>query len=143
MTAKWTIIANAVEARIYQRDAISDELTLVETLSHPEGRMKGSELSSDRPGHNQSAGDGHGSFVEKNSPKEYEIEKFAMEVGQYLNEQRNQNKYSELCIAAAPHFHGLLNKHLDKNVTSMVTKHIEKDLSHVKDDQLDDTLANY
>lgn len=143
MKPKWYVIASAAEARIYQRNEVSDELQLVESLAHPESRMKGSDLSSDRPGHNQSAGDGHGSYVEKDSPKEYEAKKFAMEIGKYLKDQRNQNSYGDLCIAASPGFHGLLNSQLDKHVSDMVSKHIEKDLTHVKDNDLDATLATY
>jgi protein required for attachment to host cells len=143
MKPKWYVIASAAEARIYEKDATSGDLQLITSLEHPESRMKGSELSSDRPGHNQSAGDGHGSYVEKSSPKEYEAEKFAIEVGQYLNAQRNQNSYGDLCIAASPGFHGLLNTHMDKQVANLVSKHIKKDLTQVKDSDLGSTLATY
>ena len=143
MSAHWYIIANAAEARVYERNTVSDQLELLETLTHPESRMKGSELSSDRPGHNQSAGGGHGSFVEKSDPKSYEIERFAIEIADYLNQQRNHNKYSELCIVAAPRLHGLMNKHMNKNVSKLVSKNIEKDLTHISDDKLEDALAMY
>ena len=141
MSKKWYLIANTSEARIYSRNLDTEQIECLETLSHPESRMKGSELSSDRPGHNQSSGNGRGAFVEKTDPKSYEAEKFAMEISKFLNSERTQNKFSDLYIAAAPRFHGLINKHLDKNVSSMVSKHIDKDMTQMSDDKIAEALA--
>ncbi|MDH5229647.1 MAG: host attachment protein [Gammaproteobacteria bacterium] len=144
MNQKWYVIANSAQAKIYYTDNNKTELTLHETLDHPESRMKAAEISSDRPGHFQAAGGiSHGSFAEKTNPKDYEVERFANEVASYLNNARNQNVYYGLIIAASPKFHGLLNKHMNKNVAELVNKHIEKDLSSVPVHQLTDTVNQY
>ena len=142
MSKKWYLIANASEARIYSRNLDNDQLECLETLTHPESRMKGSELSSDRPGHYQSSGNGRGAFVEKTDPKEYEAERFAIEIGKFLNNERTQNKYVDLCISATPHFHGLINKHLDKQVSALVSKHADKDLMQIDESKLAETFAS-
>ncbi|MDH5216800.1 MAG: host attachment protein [Gammaproteobacteria bacterium] len=143
MSKKWYVIANSSEAKVYLSDNESKELNLHDTLVHPESRMKGSNIVSDRPGHYESHGDGHGSFVEKTNPKDYEADRFANEIGHYLKDAYNKNQYKELIIAASPHFHGLINKHLEKHVEEAVVKHIEKDLTGIAANQITKTITNY
>jgi len=143
MSKKWFVIANSSEAKVYLSDTDSQELSLHDTLLHPESRMKGSNIASDRPGHYASRGDGHGSFVEKTDPKDYEADRFATEIGHYLKNAHNKNQYKELVIAASPHFHGLIKKHLERHVEETVVKHIEKDLTGLATNQIKKTITNY
>jgi len=143
MNSKWFVIANSVEAKIYYTDNMNTELTLHHTLTHPDSRKKGSELNSDRPGHYQSRGDGHGAFVAKHDPKETEAERFASEIGNYLCDAHHKNAYQELVIAASPPFHGLLNKQLNSHLTDVVIEHIEKDLTHIDMHKIDKTVREY
>ena len=126
----WVVIANSVEAKIYDRES-RDELRLVHTLSHPESRSKGRSLASDRPGHYESTGGGHGAFVEEKDPKDFEVERFAKELAEYLDDSRSVNRFDKLIIAAAPRFHGLLNSNLDSHTVDRIEKHIEKDLTRL------------
>lgn len=142
MQTSWVVIANAAGARLYQRETVQN-LVLLETLEHDQSREKGSQLASDRPGHFQGKGNGRGAFVEETSPKEYEAQRFAQELADILDKARNEHKYSSLIIASSPHFHGLLNKKLNKHVSEMVKKHIEKDLSHVPEHELSEQLKLY
>lgn len=143
MSTKWYVIANSSKAKVYLSDSISKEFNLHDTLLHPESRMKGSNIASDRPGHYESRGDGHGSFVEKSDPKDYEADRFAIEISHYLKDAHNKNKYRELIIAASPPFHGLIKKHLEKGVEESVVKHIEKDLTGIAESKVAETIANY
>ena len=136
MKKTWFVISNAATARIYSQTGQHDKLHLEKELNHPESRMKGSMLASDRPGHNQTSGDGHGAYVEKSEPKEFETERFAAEIIHYLDSARVKNSFDDLVIAASPHFHGLLNKQMNKHVSNLVSKHIEIDLTQTPESQL-------
>ena len=69
----------------------------------------------------------HGAFNEPIDPKDYEQERFAIELAKELDAGRTANSYKNLIIVASPHFHGMLNKHMNEHVAGMVSKHIEKD----------------
>ena len=51
MKRQWILLANASHARLLSRDSAADPLIPLETMEHPESRLKGSQLSDDRPGH--------------------------------------------------------------------------------------------
>lgn len=140
MNNTWVLVANAGEARLF--NLVRSDLELMEKFSHPESRMKGEALTSDRPGAYQSDvnREGHGSYAEPTDPKEYEKDRFARELAGVLNKARNENKFSELVIVAAPHFYGLINQHLDEAASRMVSHHIEKDYTSVRDIDMPDTL---
>ena len=141
MDSKWVLVANGSEARLFSLNG--KELSLLSEHSHPESREKGAERTSDRPGHYQSDSGGvaHGSFQEPTDPKDFEIEQFARELAQVLDEGRTANRYAHLVIAASPHFHGLLNKHLNDHVSQMVSAHVEKDYTQVDERNLMEQLG--
>ena len=61
MKHEWILLANASHARLFSRDSAADPLIPLETMEHPESRLKASQLSDDRPGQeatdNSSGGD--------------------------------------------------------------------------------------
>jgi protein required for attachment to host cells len=132
MANTWLIVANASQATLYETESKPKTLKLLKEFLHPASRAKGSELASDRPGHFQAEARGmegttHGSFNEPIDPKSYEQERFAIELAGELEAGRTANSYKNLIIVASPHFHGLLNKHLNEHVAGMVSRHVEKD----------------
>jgi protein required for attachment to host cells len=141
----WVLVANGSEARLFEMDDHTKDLSLLDAIDHPESRKKGSELSSDRSGHYQGERTGatHGAFNEPIDPKSYEIERFAMDLAGLLEEGRAGSRYKEVVVVASPHFHGLLNKHLNKQVEKMVSHHIEKDYTHVTEQEMLETLRPY
>ena len=141
----WVLVANGSEARLFEMDAHANNISLLDTIDHPESRKKGSELSSDRPGHFQGENTGatHGAFNEPVDPKSYELERFAMQLSALLEEGRLKNRYKEVVLVASPHFHGQLNKHLHKQVKKMVSHHIEKDYTQVAEGKMLETLRPY
>ena len=142
MDTVWVLVANGSEARLFEMDSHANNFSLLDAIDHPESRQKGSELSSDRSGHYQGERTGatHGAFNEAIDPKSYEIERFAMDLAGLLDEGRAASRYKELVVVASPHLHGLLNKHLDKQVEKMVSHHIEKDYTHVAEREMLETL---
>lgn len=132
MPNTWLIVANASQATLYETESHPSTLKLLKEFIHPASRAKGSDLASDRPGHFQAEARGmegttHGSFNEPIDPKEYEQERFAIELARELDAGRTANRYKNLIIVASPHFHGVLNKHMNEHVAGMVSRHVEKD----------------
>jgi len=127
METTWIVVGNASEACIYAKRNPSKELEFVLELKHPESHEKGINLVSDRPGHYQSKGAGHGALVESSNPKENEAKRFARQLAEKLEKGRRVNKYQRLLLLAPPQFHGLLNKQLSKQALDLVTNHVNKD----------------
>lgn len=132
MANTWLIVANASQATLYETESSPKTLKLIKEYLHPASRAKGNELASDRPGHFHAEARGmegttHGAFNEPIDPKDYEQERFAIELAKELDAGRTANRYENLIIAASPHFHGLLNKHMNEHVAGLVSRHIEKD----------------
>ena len=132
MDTTWLIVANASQATLYETETPPKTLRLIKEFLHPASRSKGSELASDRAGHFKAEARGmegttHGAFNEPIDPKDYEQERFAIELAKELDAGRTTNSYNNLIIVASPHFHGLLNKHMNEHVAELVSRHIEKD----------------
>ena len=130
MQTTWILVANSTSAKLYSREDDQAELELSSQFEHPQSRQKGSDLVSDRPGHFQSKGTGHGAFVATSDPKENEAAHFANELAHMLDKGRKDNKYDKLVIVAPPHFCGLLNKQLDKHVQDKISGTVHKDYTH-------------
>ncbi|MDR9437087.1 MAG: host attachment protein [Thiohalophilus sp.] len=143
MNNTWVLVANASEARLF--NLIKSDLERVKSFSHDESRMKGEDLASDRPGAYQSDvnREGHGSYAEPTNPKEHEKDRFARELADILNKARSENQFNELVIVASPHFHGLINQHLDDESSKKVSHHIEKDYTQVEDGDMLEILLPY
>ena len=136
----WVLVANASEARLFGADKIGEEMEFIKEFEHPESREKGSDLASDRPGHYQSKGTGHGTFAEHTDPKDYEVERFAGELAHELEKGRTKNEYKKLILVAAPHFHGLLNTQMNEHTRALVAYSIQKDFTAVEAYELPERL---
>ena len=116
----YLVIANATTAMIYEvthhiQKQEKPIFQLLKTLSHPESRLKTSELVSDRPGSLNT------------TPHDHEQDVFAHEVAHFLDAARAKNQFQQLILCAGPHFHSLLNKALSKQTEALVKKHLQKD----------------
>jgi len=138
MNATWVLVANGSEARLFEKKHDPKHLSLIKEFNHPESRDKGHDLASDRPGHfnGEISKAAHGSFTEATSPKQYEVERFAKILTDELDAARNKNRYNQLILVSSPHFHGLLNGHMNEHVAKMVDQHIEKDYTDLKAEEL-------
>jgi len=125
----WVLVANASKARIFGTEKVGYPMECMKEFTHPESRGKGMDLTSDRPGHYQSKGTGHGAFIDATEPKEYEADRFAAELAKELENGRNNKAYRKLVVVAAPHFHGLINSHLNDHTRAMIVNNIQKDFT--------------
>jgi protein required for attachment to host cells len=136
MSTTWILVANAGEARLFANHGPNKGLTLLKQLDHPASREKASELVSDRPGHNQGAGNGHGSFIPPTDPKQREAELFAQELAKELEQGRTSNSFDRIVLAAAPSFLGLLNGALSGQVKNLVSDTLQKDYTKASEKEL-------
>lgn len=143
MTTTWILVANASEAKIYVNKGISKGLEKIAAFDHPESRKKSSDLVTDRPGHMQSMGNGHGSRQPATDPKQYEHESFARQLAQHIEHGRTGNQYQRLIVAAEPHFRGLLNSTFSTQVKSLISESLDKDYTKATDKELAGHLEKF
>ena len=135
----WIVVANSITAKIYQ--ATSDKkLVLVETLQHLEGRLKTSELVTDKPGSYRGGSMISGQYGTDKDPHNQEHIEFAKHLANFLETGRKKNMFQTLVICAEPRFHGLLNKALPKQTHELVAQSIEKDYIPLNHEKLNDVL---
>ena len=135
---KWFVVASTVVARIYSVGSCDHHkhLTLVKELEHPDGLKKDQDLVSDRAGHYQAGGSVHGSFAE-HDPKEIQNDKFAQEVVHSLEHARVENKFNSFTLVVAPHFLGLLEKHMKKPLKDLTYEVVEKNIVNLNHHDLE------
>lgn len=137
----WLVTANTNSCRIFLYNKRENALTLVKELNNPLGKLKGSELITDRPGRfSANNGGASGAYVGANDPHDVEVDKFALKVARELIAGHNTNQYSKVIISAQDHMGGCINKHLNGHLKDCVTN-IRKDYTQLSEKQLLAMLA--
>jgi len=136
MNRYWILIADAAQAKLFAKANRTKPLELIEAFEHPQSREKRQALTSDRPGHYQSKGTGHGALVDASDPKIYQAEQFAKQLAVTLNEGYLNKSFRELVLAAPPKFYGMLNKHISKQVSANIATVLAKDYTQTPDREL-------
>lgn len=128
MEHTWIVVADSSRARILSARSRIKPPNDIEELSHPEGRMKAHELTTDRPGStNESHGDGrHG--MEPPDLHLHHQEVFAKEIAEYLEKGRTSGKFAQLAIVAPPAFLGVLRQKLDGQLSKLISHTVQKNL---------------
>ncbi len=134
----WLVIANSTKAQIHKIE--QHKATLIETLNHPESRLKSGELTSDEAGHYKSSNGAHGQYQPPSDAHEKEQEYFANEIAKFLEKGRQKNRYGTLIICAAPHFHGLINQAISDPVKLLIKKSIKKDYIPLPANELNEVI---
>ncbi len=142
----WILIANAEKALFYAVAAHPTEqvhaetFEPIETLYNPAGRLKVSELVTERRGKPGTTGT-DGKYEDHHDAHEEELTKFAKKIAKVLEEGREKNEYEQLIICAGPHLHGLLNESVSKNVARLVKKDIQKDYAALPVKELNEHVS--
>ena len=128
MQPQWILVANASHARLFSRASPTDPLVPFATMEHPESRLKGSELASDRPGHEATDHSSGGNRYEPRSDvRRKEHQRFAREIAHRLDTALAGAEFSALWIFASSPFLGELKAQL----SDAVDKHVQ--LAHDSD----------
>ena len=100
------------------------------------------EMTSDKPGRSFNSADSRRSAMEpRTDPHEYEKQRYALKVGQFLN--RHVNEFNRIILISAPKHLGYIRKALSKNVQAKVMLEIDKDLTHTPIKDLNNHILPY
>lgn len=127
MNTTWILVANASIARLFANHGPKKGLQLLKEFTHPESREKGADLVSDRAGHMQNVGNGHGSRQPASNPRQNELDRFALELAKELEKGRGSNSFDRLILVASSPFLGILKQRLGSQLHNLVSESIEKD----------------
>ena len=142
MATTWIVAADESRARVLQVARPGGQLTEIEDLLNPEGRLQGREMQTDaEPRFSGRAGGGPASDREAQGPAEHSAAAFAKVVGRYLEKARTQHRFDELVLVAPPKFLGALRKELGKEVGKLVAGELPKEVSQLNTRELQSYLA--
>ena len=134
---KWYVFANRSEAVIY-KDSHDHKFQFIERMLNPEGNLAEQDLDSDRPGRGFSSADGvfHHALDRRYKRHETLAKRFALAIGRTLEVAQREGRFSELVVAAEPHFLGLLRELLPAAVRHVITSEVPREYSQGSDQEL-------
>lgn len=142
MAKTWVIVADSSRAHIYTADRPQMSLEELEVMDHPESRIHKQELVADKSGRAfQSVGNKRHALESDVSPKKQEIIKFAKELSHRVETGRARGEFEKLILVAAHDFLGLLRKNLSAETLTLVTREINKNLTHYPAETVREYLA--
>lgn len=133
---RWIVVANSSYAEFY--DLKGKDLKKIKSLDFPEGRFKGSQILSDRPGRGfESSGGGlRHALSSETDVHRHEQEIFAHKIIEEIKRGKAENKFEELIIIAPPEFLGeikhVMHDIVKKNSVHTIAKDIPDYLSDVE-----------
>jgi protein required for attachment to host cells len=134
MEGTWVVTADRAGARLIARNRDKPEgYDLIEEVAHPEGRLRDSELETDRPGRASERGGGIGHAM----AHDHVAVTFARSIAAKLQHARTDGLFDRLVLAAEPRFLGMLREALDVPTTKCVVGSVSKNLQRVSLGDLD------
>jgi protein required for attachment to host cells len=133
----WIVVANASQARCYERPSPAEPMVALVSLEHPESRLHARDLETDRPGRTHKDDAGRTSFVPRSEPKEREREQFAREVAKFLAEGVEAHRCSGVVLFVSNPFLGELLAHLGDGVRQQLVASHALDLTALPANELE------
>ncbi len=129
MSKTWILVAESSRAKVYKANGRRAPITEIDALVHPECRMHEGDLVTDSAGSDGgSVGQGRHVLENKVSAKDHESLEFARELASYLESARTSSNFDRLVLIAPPAFLGNLRHTLSKEVMSLVSRQVDKNL---------------
>ncbi|HYV48703.1 MAG TPA: host attachment protein [Myxococcaceae bacterium] len=128
----WIVVADSARARIFFSERRTQDWQLVEALEHPESRARTPELVTERP-----------AMERGELPKEREGDLFARQLARRLERAFHAHEFRRVVLVAPPEMMGYLRRALAPAVAAAVTHEITKDLSQLRQDELEDRIASW
>ena len=134
MTNTWILVAHRAGARIFESSGPGKGVKFIESIPHPEGRLKNVDINADKPGRAfDKFGGGRHSMSKEHEPTEQQAIQFAKHLGDMLDKGRTTNRFNRLVLVAEPRFLGELRAALPSHTASLVTNTVEKDYAGISD----------
>ena len=135
--ATWVLVADSARARLFTWTAPRGPLEELEDAVNPEGRLKESELASDRPGVTfASRGHQSGHRMQATPVSDAAADAFARSLAARLKRGLDEKQCKRLVLVAPPAFLGMLRSHLDKQTLKSVAASLDNDLSRATPEEI-------
>ncbi|MDH5655729.1 MAG: host attachment protein [Spirochaetia bacterium] len=127
------VVANRSSARFFKYEGPNKSFQLLESVNHPEGRMKNHEFLSGEPGESfDSHGHGRHNLAREVEPKEEEAKRFATEIAENLDKRRQKENLNRIILAAEGGFMGILKDSISKETAKLISNYVSKDLAKIE-----------
>jgi len=131
MELTWLLIANRSRARILEVRSLREEPVERATFVNPAGRAHERDLDSDAAGRFYGKGEreqGH-SATASESLGEHETDRFVIDLRDFLERARNEQRFEKLWLVAAPAILGQFRNAFSKPLRQRVDLEVDKDLT--------------
>lgn len=129
MSTTLVVVAQRARARLFFHDGSGEPLREVRDLVHPESRMRGLSMETDRPGRvHDRTGPARHAMAQEETTKEREAANFARELAEAIRGYRVENELDGVVLVAEPGFLGMLRGSLDDATTKAVSGEVPKGL---------------
>lgn len=131
----WVLVAHEAGARIFFRDDPRTEFQVIEKIDWPVGRAKSREITSERPGHEESWGPSkqrHG-FDQRVSEPDKNALTLARKITHRLDQASGLDEYDHLLVVAGPKFLGMLRKEMGRATLERLVLTLNENLAEVED----------
>lgn len=150
----WIIVANSSSCRIFSYDKNPEELSaikdalnptdqllkkfsIVKEFIHPESRLRDVDLSSDNLGRYKTGPMMQSdSFSPQETIKETEIENFAREIVNEIENGIRLKQFSQLILVAPARMIGILHRNFSTKIKSLISHEIQKDYNKLNEREL-------
>jgi protein required for attachment to host cells len=141
MPRQLIVLANSSLCRLLGRDGDADPVVALAVLKHPDSRLPGHLLASDRPGHESvDRSSGGNRFEPRSDVRRKEHSAFAHEVAEELGRRLAAGEYHDLWLLASSPFVGELNSALPEPVARRVRLTLATDWTSLGLDEIDARL---
>jgi len=140
MSKTWVLVAESSRAKIYSTKGGSDLLEEIADLSHSESRLHEQELTTDLPGSIAGGGGSHQKYKDHTDVKDQEDFNFAKQIEKKLETAWNKGEFTQLIVASAPAFLGVLRKIMNPNISKAVIREIDKNLTQFDSNEIRERL---
>lgn len=128
----WILIADGARARIVVNEGPGKGVRQVEGADFRTDHPPSGEMTTDRPGRSfDSAGSGRHAMEPPSDPHRTAKQDFVTRLAGYLDDQLSEAKFARLIVVAPPQTLGDLRGALSRQVHSLISAELAKDLTHI------------
>ncbi len=133
MTTQWIVVANGSKAALYRFQIFDDgtQLGLEAQFDHGQGRTKGIDLVTDRPGAVRGHGCNSARYRPRLDARRNEMEHFGQQLADVLDQGRRAGKFTQMTLVASNPFLGILRAHLSGGTREAVDRVIAHDYTQL------------
>jgi protein required for attachment to host cells len=130
----WLVVADEAIVKVFEHEPGRGDLSDVQQFTDPGAHARERDLHRDAAGRRGGNGLGPASNATTSAgppDRQHEAARFAAQVADWLEAARQQQRFDELRLVAAPRFLGQLRKALPGPLEARVVDQLDKDLIHL------------